>query len=93
MFLLAGIGEMAYKSSTERDTIVAAFMLYYFSYNVSSQSEHAETSLKVLMCFFSLSSSWVAPLSPTCLALRFPTPLYVRRHNPWELRGMSCGPS
>lgn len=54
MFLLAGIGEMAYKSSTESDTIVAAFMLYYFSYNVSFQPEHTETSLRILMCFWSL---------------------------------------
>ncbi|CAL5867679.1 uncharacterized protein PFLUO_LOCUS1898 [Penicillium psychrofluorescens] len=38
MFLLAGIGEMAYKSSTESDTIVAAFMLYYFSYNLGGAS-------------------------------------------------------
>lgn len=40
MFLLAGIGEMAYKSPTESNAIVAAFMLYYFSYNVSFKFKH-----------------------------------------------------
>ncbi|KAJ5818353.1 hypothetical protein N7474_003944 [Penicillium riverlandense] len=38
MFLLAGIGEMAYKSSTENNTVVAAFMLYSFSYNMGGAS-------------------------------------------------------
>lgn len=35
MYLLAGLGEMEHKTSTEKNAIVAAFMLYAFTYNVS----------------------------------------------------------
>jgi MFS transporter, SP family, sugar:H+ symporter len=35
MYLLAGLGGIGNKSATESNTIVAAFMLYSFSYNVS----------------------------------------------------------
>lgn len=38
MFLLAGIGQKSQKSPTEKNTIVAAFMLYAFMYNVRTVS-------------------------------------------------------
>lgn len=34
MYLLAGLGEMTHKTSTIRNAIVAAFMLYAITYNV-----------------------------------------------------------
>ncbi len=34
MFLLAGVGQRPHKTPTEKNTIVAAFMLYAFMYNV-----------------------------------------------------------
>lgn len=34
MFLLAGVGQKPHKTPTEKNTIVAAFMLYAFMYNV-----------------------------------------------------------
>lgn len=36
MYLLAGLGEQAHKTSTDRNAIVAAFMLYAIFYNVGS---------------------------------------------------------
>ncbi|KAI1459666.1 putative sugar transporter [Annulohypoxylon moriforme] len=38
MYLLAGIGEKGHKTSTEENTIVAAFMLYAFFYNMGGAS-------------------------------------------------------
>jgi uncharacterized membrane protein YkvA (DUF1232 family) len=35
LFVLAGIGEKDHKSTTEKDAVVAVFMLYAISYNVS----------------------------------------------------------
>lgn len=35
MYLLAGLGEMSHKSFTESQAIVASFILYSCSYNVS----------------------------------------------------------
>jgi len=35
MFLLAGIGGKATKTESEKDVVVAAFMLYAIGYNVS----------------------------------------------------------
>ncbi|KAK5163897.1 uncharacterized protein LTR77_010291 [Saxophila tyrrhenica] len=38
MYLLAGLGERANKTGTQSNTIVAAFMLFAFSYNMGSAS-------------------------------------------------------
>jgi hypothetical protein len=35
MYLLAGLGQKSSKTTTESNTIVASFMLYAFTYNVS----------------------------------------------------------
>lgn len=40
MYLLAGLGSQADKTSTEKNMVVAAFMLYAFFYNVSFGSGH-----------------------------------------------------
>jgi hypothetical protein len=36
MYILAGLGEKAHKSPTEKNTVVAAFMLFGLFYNVSA---------------------------------------------------------
>ena len=38
MYLLAGLGSKAHKSASENGAVVAAFMLYAFSYNMGSAS-------------------------------------------------------
>ncbi|EXJ69785.1 uncharacterized protein A1O5_06856 [Cladophialophora psammophila CBS 110553] len=38
IYLLAGLGGMSHKSVTDKNTIVAAFMLYAFSYNMGGAS-------------------------------------------------------
>lgn len=57
MYLLAGLGGMSHKTSTDRNTIVAAFMLYAFTYNVGVE---AYTLLETYAdgAFF----RWVVPL-------------------------------
>lgn len=36
MYILAGLGEKGHKSPTEKNTVVAAFMLFGLFYNVSA---------------------------------------------------------
>jgi hypothetical protein len=36
MYILAGLGENGHKSPTEKNTVVAAFMLFGLFYNVSA---------------------------------------------------------
>lgn len=49
LFLLAGLGGKADKTPTEKNTIVAAFMLFAVWYNVSH--EHSIRQLVILTTF------------------------------------------
>jgi hypothetical protein len=50
MFLLAGLGSKPYKTTTESNTVVAAFMLYSVCYSVSGYA--ATVTLSSCICNF-----------------------------------------
>lgn len=52
LFILAGIGEKGHKSTTENNTVVAVFILYAVSYNVSLVDSVA--SFSCLICLIDI---------------------------------------
>lgn len=90
MYLLAGVGELHNKTSTQKNVVVAAFMLFGFSYNVSADTiiqDQMHLHCKQIITSSHLSR-WAAPQSHTSLALKFQMQPSAKRLRPLVLRGM-----
>lgn len=46
MYLLAGLGSMMRKTHIQNNTIIAAFILYAFNYNVRLSSLHIDNDIQ-----------------------------------------------
>jgi MFS transporter, SP family, sugar:H+ symporter len=71
MYLLAGLGGIGNKSATDKNTIVAAFMLYSFSYNVSVDTP-VEGQVRAVNVLTGLSSQMGGASIPYLLGSEIP---------------------